>query len=307
MSRSLRAQGRARCSPAERGPPTSGALKALFARLGVVVEAAGQADRRRGCGLWCRARVLGAPWPRLGPMPAIRHGIPAAQAATLVAETMAGTAALLTQTDTLALRRGVTSPGRIDRPRAGRARARRRARRLSRPRWTRWWDLMEAREQIAGLPRRADRRLHADHLRLDHRVLGLLASACACRTRARSTPCWTSCATSRTRTCGSSAAWACSSARSTSARSSRSWCCTIGGRIIVNLIDPGRERGAGRRCAPRCVAVAVVVADQVAKAIVRAADLALRGARAVPRHQARSTPATPASPSACSPAAGRWT
>ena len=42
---------------------------------------------------------------------AIRHGIPAAQAATLVAETMAGTAALLTQTDTLTLRRGVTSPG----------------------------------------------------------------------------------------------------------------------------------------------------------------------------------------------------
>ena len=42
---------------------------------------------------------------------AIRHGIPAAQAATLVAETMAGTAALLRQTDTLALRRGVTSPG----------------------------------------------------------------------------------------------------------------------------------------------------------------------------------------------------
>lgn len=42
---------------------------------------------------------------------AIRHGIPAAQAATLVTETMAGTAALLTQTDTLSLRRGVTSPG----------------------------------------------------------------------------------------------------------------------------------------------------------------------------------------------------
>jgi pyrroline-5-carboxylate reductase len=42
---------------------------------------------------------------------AIRHGIPAAQAATLVTETMAGTAALLAQTDTLALRRGVTSPG----------------------------------------------------------------------------------------------------------------------------------------------------------------------------------------------------
>ena len=42
---------------------------------------------------------------------AIRHGIPAPLAATLVAETMAGTAALLTQTDTLTLRRGVTSPG----------------------------------------------------------------------------------------------------------------------------------------------------------------------------------------------------
>ena len=42
---------------------------------------------------------------------AIRHGIPAAQAATLVTETMAGTAALLTQTDTLALRRSVASPG----------------------------------------------------------------------------------------------------------------------------------------------------------------------------------------------------
>jgi pyrroline-5-carboxylate reductase len=42
---------------------------------------------------------------------AVRHGIPAAQAATLVSETMAGTAALLAQTDTLTLRRGVTSPG----------------------------------------------------------------------------------------------------------------------------------------------------------------------------------------------------
>jgi pyrroline-5-carboxylate reductase len=40
---------------------------------------------------------------------AIRHGIPAAQAATLVTETMAGSAALLTQTDTPAARRAVTS------------------------------------------------------------------------------------------------------------------------------------------------------------------------------------------------------
>ena len=40
---------------------------------------------------------------------AIGQGMPAARAATLVTETMAGTAALLTQTDTLALRRGGTS------------------------------------------------------------------------------------------------------------------------------------------------------------------------------------------------------
>jgi pyrroline-5-carboxylate reductase len=42
---------------------------------------------------------------------AIRHGMPAPRAATLVTETMAGTAALLTQTDALALRRPVASPG----------------------------------------------------------------------------------------------------------------------------------------------------------------------------------------------------
>jgi pyrroline-5-carboxylate reductase len=42
---------------------------------------------------------------------AVRHGMPAAQAATLVIETMAGSAALLAHTDTLALRRAVTSPG----------------------------------------------------------------------------------------------------------------------------------------------------------------------------------------------------
>lgn len=44
---------------------------------------------------------------------AVRHGVPAAQAATLVTETMAGTAALLRERghDTLAVRREVTSPG----------------------------------------------------------------------------------------------------------------------------------------------------------------------------------------------------
>jgi pyrroline-5-carboxylate reductase len=38
---------------------------------------------------------------------AVRYGTPAAQAATLVSETMAGTAALLTLTDTLSARGGV--------------------------------------------------------------------------------------------------------------------------------------------------------------------------------------------------------
>ena len=73
--------------------------------------------RRRRRGLRRRARLLGAvaeAWTDS----AIRHGIPAAQAATLVTETMAGTAALLTQTDTLALRRG-GRPRPAARPRAG--------------------------------------------------------------------------------------------------------------------------------------------------------------------------------------------
>jgi pyrroline-5-carboxylate reductase len=44
---------------------------------------------------------------------AVRHGLPAGQATTLVTETMAGTAGLLAHGagDTLALRRAVTSPG----------------------------------------------------------------------------------------------------------------------------------------------------------------------------------------------------
>ena len=42
---------------------------------------------------------------------AVRHGMPPATAGELVRGTMAGTAALLEETDTLALRRDVTSPG----------------------------------------------------------------------------------------------------------------------------------------------------------------------------------------------------
>jgi pyrroline-5-carboxylate reductase len=85
-------------------------VKALFARVGTVVDVPeklmGVAGAISGVGpaYWA---LLAEAWTDA----AIRHGMPAAQAATLVTETMAGTAALLTQTDTLALRRGVTSPG----------------------------------------------------------------------------------------------------------------------------------------------------------------------------------------------------
>jgi pyrroline-5-carboxylate reductase len=86
------------------------AVKALFRQLGTIVEMPeklldiGGAVSGVGPAYWA---LVAEAWTDA----AIRHGIPAAQAATLVTETMAGTAALLTQTDTLALRRGVTSPG----------------------------------------------------------------------------------------------------------------------------------------------------------------------------------------------------
>jgi pyrroline-5-carboxylate reductase len=85
-------------------------VKTLFARLGTVVDMPEKlmrvANSISGVGpaYWA---LLAEAWTDS----AIRHGMPAAQAATLVRETMAGTAALLHHTDTLALRRGVTSPG----------------------------------------------------------------------------------------------------------------------------------------------------------------------------------------------------
>ena len=85
-------------------------VKALFARLGTVVDVPEKlmrvANSISGVGpaYWS---LLVEAWTDS----AIRHGMPPAQAATLVRETMAGTAALLDHTDTLALRRGVTSPG----------------------------------------------------------------------------------------------------------------------------------------------------------------------------------------------------
>ena len=69
----------------------------------------------------------------------VRKGIPAAQGAELVVQTLAGTAELLRRRgyDTLAVRREVTSPGRPDRARPRRARARRPARARSATRSTR--------------------------------------------------------------------------------------------------------------------------------------------------------------------------
>lgn len=85
-------------------------VRELFERVGVVVE------------LPERLAAIGAACSGVGPAyfalvqeawvdAAVRRGVPPAQASELVRGTMAGTAALLQGTDTLALRRGVTSPG----------------------------------------------------------------------------------------------------------------------------------------------------------------------------------------------------
>ncbi|MBE2315104.1 pyrroline-5-carboxylate reductase [Solirubrobacter sp. CPCC 204708] len=90
--------------------PEAATVRALFERVGTVVEVPERlldvAGAVTGVGPAFWALFVEAYTDS-----AVRHGIPAAQAATLVTETMAGTAALLTQTDTLSLRRGVTSPG----------------------------------------------------------------------------------------------------------------------------------------------------------------------------------------------------
>ena len=75
--------------------------------------------------------------------------MPAAQAATLVRETMAGTAALLTDTDTLALRRAVTSPGGTTARGLDALEQRRRARRAGRRDGRGGGGVMEARQKIA--------------------------------------------------------------------------------------------------------------------------------------------------------------
>ena len=209
---------------AVRRPARRRRVKALFARVGTVVEVPERlmtvAGAISGVGPAYWALIAEA-WTDA----AVRHGMPAAQAATLVTETMAGTAALLTQTDTLALRRGGHLPGRDDRARARGARAGRRARRAGRRDGRRGGGLMRGARADRGLPRRADPRLHADHLRLDHRVLDLLVR----RARALLAPAQRGVRLPARRhepvPARSSAGSASSSARSTSARSSRSWRC----------------------------------------------------------------------------------
>ncbi len=86
------------------------AIKAHFARVGTVLEVPerlmGVVGAISGVGP-AYVALLAEAWTDA----AVRHGMPAAQAATLVSETMAGSAALLAHQDTLALRRAVASPG----------------------------------------------------------------------------------------------------------------------------------------------------------------------------------------------------
>jgi pyrroline-5-carboxylate reductase len=93
-------------------PELRRAIHERFARVGeVVVLPERLMDAAGGC-----AGVGPAYWALLVEAQvdaAVRHGIPAGQAATLVGETMAGTAELLRTGgyDTLSVRRAVTSPG----------------------------------------------------------------------------------------------------------------------------------------------------------------------------------------------------
>jgi pyrroline-5-carboxylate reductase len=92
------------------GHPFAQTIRERFERLGAVVEIPERLVNVAGA----VSGVGPAYWALFAEAftdTAIRHGLPAAEAATLVRETMAGTAALLNETDTLALRRAVTSPG----------------------------------------------------------------------------------------------------------------------------------------------------------------------------------------------------
>lgn len=88
----------------------AGPVRELFERVGTVVEVPehlmAAATACSGVGPAYLALVAEA-WVEA----AVRHGVPPALASQLVRGTMAGTAELLATTDSLSLRRGVTSPG----------------------------------------------------------------------------------------------------------------------------------------------------------------------------------------------------
>ncbi len=94
------------------GADVHATVRELFGRLGTVVDVPERLMRIAGA----TGGVGPAYWALLVEAQvdtAIRHGMPPALAATLVTETMAGSAALLRarDNDTLALRRAVASPG----------------------------------------------------------------------------------------------------------------------------------------------------------------------------------------------------
>ncbi len=97
---------------AQSDEPGADEVKALFARVGTVVEVPERlmsiAGAISGVGPAYWALLVEA-WTDA----AVLHGMPAALAATLVTETMAGSAALIThrEGDTLGQRRAVASPG----------------------------------------------------------------------------------------------------------------------------------------------------------------------------------------------------
>ena len=242
---------------------------------------------------------------------AVGQGIPAAQAAELVADSLAGSAALLLahHMDTLGVRRAVTSPGGMTArglralEQAGAARA-----------------FSDAAAAVVGSGRRSDprrssfaqhvadyvvalgRRLHDRDHRLRHRRASRSASACGSPTRAGATPC------------------------STFLRDVTEPYLRIFRRILPSFggLDlqpdgrdhraPGRGATARRRDpavsaraalarAPALVAALVLLVDQVTKALVVELDRARRQPPPAARASRSSTPRTAASRSACSPAA----
>ena len=147
---------------------------------------------------------------------AVGQGIPAAQAAELVADSLAGSAALLLAArnmDTLGGAPRGDLAGRDDRPRPARARAGGTAQRVQRRRGRGRRAARGDRSRphafastIANYISVARLRLHAGDHRLHPHQPRVLRSGCGSPTRAGATRCSASCAMSPSPTCGSSGA-----------------------------------------------------------------------------------------------------